>query len=110
MEVVPIFSSLGFDYIEIVSRDPRSVDIDRYVREPYVNYLQDLVDLAAGIGAKITVTSAGIIEGISREEAYKYCTECLQEIGTCSSLMESGLELKPSVDLLRTLLTERIKL
>lgn len=117
VEVVPKFSGLGFDYIEVVSRNPKSIDIEkflkvlekynvsvyavcawcnctyqnpahenRYVRKTYVDYMKDLVDLASNLGAKIIVTSAGIIKGISREEAYKYCAECLREIENYSSL------------------------
>jgi sugar phosphate isomerase/epimerase len=116
VEIIPTISSLGVDYIEVVLRDPRSIDIEkfseilkrydvsvyavcawcnyayqnpahysRYVREAYVNYLNDLVDFAARVGAKIIVTSAGIIEGISREEAYEHCAKCLREIGNYSS-------------------------
>ena len=112
IDVVQKFSSLGFDYIELVSRTPKLVDTRKmikalkqhnitvnsvcawcdyrvqnpahenpYVRKAYIDYLKDLVDLASNLKAKHIVTSAGVISGMSRAEAYQYCAECLREIG-----------------------------
>jgi sugar phosphate isomerase/epimerase len=124
-QAFPQLANLGFDYIELVSRDPKSVKIKRlsdllrdhgsgvyavsawcnysyqnpahpnkYVRQTYVRYLTDLIDLAAALGSKIVVTSAGLIEGISREEAVEYCAESLREVAdySCAAGVKVGIE------------------
>jgi D-psicose/D-tagatose/L-ribulose 3-epimerase len=112
---VPKLADLGFDFVEIVSRNPNKINTDAfrdilksnipayailawcdytiqnpahkstYIRDSYQKYLENLVDLANNIGAGVVVTSAGTIQGLSHDEAYECCAECLANLAKYSA-------------------------
>jgi len=112
---IPKLADLGFDFVEIVSRNPNKINTEElqdvlksnipayavcawcdysiqnpahdsmHIRRSYKRYIKDLIDFAENIGVRIVVTSAGTIQGISRDKAYEYCAKCLAHLGEYSA-------------------------